>query len=311
MCRKLKNFSPDLAWSTKVGAVNRLMVQMFQMEHSEAFRETVARRIVANYTNALELHVAGEKPLYRTKVERETHKSAQGGGNTSSGWFRKSAATNVLWVPATKGGALARSIKGKLEDCSAPRALRSIVVEKPGSSIGNVLGKGNPFPKKSCGRRSCPWVIRGEDCRMQCFKEGLAYFAFCRFCLEEDRKKGIPEDQVELYAYLGETHRSLPTRRLTQMARKSSNWMHLHNVQVHMGDANNWTEAQIEEQFEFRPIHYHRNVLDRQVDEYVLINRAESEGLVNSGGNEYKVRRSLLNTKFEFYGTRGYRMEDD
>ena len=77
-----------------------------------------------------------------------------------------------------------------------------------------------------------------------------------------------------------------------------------------MNEIDSWTEAQMLEQFEFRPIHYHRKVLDRQVDEYVLINRAESEGLVHSNGKDYKVKKTLLNTKFEYFGTRGYRMED-
>ena len=94
------------------------------------------------------------------------------------------------------------------------------------------------------------------------------------------------------------------------MAKKSSNWMKIHNDSVHSCEVSGWTESQVNEQFVFKPIHYHRKVLERQVDEYVLINRAESEGVVHSEGREYKVRKKLLNTKFEYFGTRGYRMED-
>ena len=69
-CRRLKNYSPELPWSVKVEALNTLMIQMFQMEHTEQFRRTVSNRIIAKYKDILKNHVDGTKPMYRSGSER-------------------------------------------------------------------------------------------------------------------------------------------------------------------------------------------------------------------------------------------------
>ena len=53
--RRLRNYSPSIPWNKKVEALNRLMIQMFQAEHTKGFRRTV----VAKYKTTLDNHIGG------------------------------------------------------------------------------------------------------------------------------------------------------------------------------------------------------------------------------------------------------------
>ena len=46
------------------------------------------------------------------------------------------------------------------------------------------------------------------------------------------------------------------------------------------------------------------------MSEYALIDKAETEGVIVCWKEIVKVDKNLLNTKFEYFGTRGYRMEE-
>ena len=161
-CRRLKNFSPTLPWRTKVNALNKLMIQMYQVEHKESFREKVADRIIAKYKDTLMNHVSGKKPMYRSRHEREAFMlTDEGRRKTSSNWFKKTGASNVLWVPTTIEKSFVNEIKKKLEDIEAPSKLKTMVVEKRGRSVKEMLKVSNPFPKENCGRDIRPWRMRG------------------------------------------------------------------------------------------------------------------------------------------------------
>ena len=146
-----------------------------------------------------------------------------------------------------------------------PKGLKTMVVEKPGNSIKSILKVGNPFPKEKCGRSECPWGKRDEACYMRCYKEGINYYAVCKICFERDLKEGIPEEDIERKVYIGETHRSLYTRRLTQLAKMNNNWMSHHNKECHREESKEWTIENKKNQFDFYPIEGYQKVLERQV----------------------------------------------
>ena len=71
---------------------------------------------------------------------------------------------------------------------------------------------GNPFHRPTCGRKLCPWVGRGEECREACYLEGAGYLASCKLCLEVQREQGVEEEHLVHSVYQGETHRSIHFR---------------------------------------------------------------------------------------------------
>ena len=144
---------------------------------------------------------------------------------------------------------------------------------------------------------------------MKRYKEGINYYAVCKICFERDLKEDMPDKDIHRKVYIGETHRSLYTRRLTQLAKMNSNWMYHHNMECHKEESKEWSIEQNKNQFEFYPIKGYQKVLERQVAEYENINKAESEGSIYCGRRKINIDKNLLNTKFEYFGTKGYRIE--
>ena len=94
------------------------------------------------------------------------------------------------------------------------------------------------------------------------------------------------------------------------MSKRTSNLMNLHNREYHGNEIVDWSEEDKLYQFDFKPIGGQNKVLERQVSEYSLIDKAETEGVIKCGQEIVRVDKKLMNTKFEYFGTRGYRMED-
>ena len=172
----------------------------------------------------------------------------------------------MLWVPTTINRNFMGAIKKKLDEIDGPKGLKTMIVEKPGRSIKEMLKLANPFPREDCGRAECPWKIRNEMCNMRCYKEGMTYYAVCLECLQNDMSNG--EDgttgDTKLRVYIGESHRSITTRRLTHLSKCSTNWMNLHNQEYHRDEYKNWDNIKKKNQFDFRPIKNFTKVLERQ-----------------------------------------------
>ena len=140
------------------------------MWHKESFRAVVGVRTVARYQNSLQNHQCGKRRMYRSREEQKLEMKAAGGRASKSNWFQRSGATNLLRVPATANSSLAKAVERALARTAAPSGLRAKMVEEPGRSVGSWLVKSNQFPRKSCGRRLCPWLARGGGLpgEMQC-----------------------------------------------------------------------------------------------------------------------------------------------
>ena len=107
---------------------------------------------------------------------------------------------------------LAMAVEKALASCPAPSTTVSKVQERPGRSLREALGKGNPFHWPSCGRKFCPLVARGEECQGMCYREGVGYLATCNLCIREQLAAGVEEEDVVHRVYTGESHRSLRFR---------------------------------------------------------------------------------------------------
>ena len=325
--RRLKNYSPHLSWEEKKRDLTTLMIQMEEGGHKESFRAVVAVRTVARYQNSLKNHQWGKKRMYRSREEQKQELEAAGGRASKSNWFQRSGATNLLRVPATTDSSLAKAVEGALARTAAPSGLRAKVVEEPGRSVGSWLVKSNPFPRKSCGRRLCPWLARGEDCQERCYAEGVTYLARCKRCRERQIREGVEEGQVEDQGYIGESHRSIVTRCGTHYnlykpgnvgARggaggggeqeggldgdelKAGSWMKEHTLTFHQGV---FSENKMDD-YEFIVLNQHRKVLRRQLEEAIFLDWAQSRGVIKLGKRVFRINRNVLNSKFEHWRPR-------
>ena len=70
--RRLRNFSPSIPWDTKLTEVNRLMWQMRSCGYSENLRKIVAKRTLGKYQTNQWNYNNLQRPLYRTKEERQS-----------------------------------------------------------------------------------------------------------------------------------------------------------------------------------------------------------------------------------------------
>ena len=123
--------------------------------------------------------------MYRTRKEMTKQWAEEGGKPTKSDWFRKSGATSVFNVPATKNLELALAVEEVLYTGPGPTAQggKAKVQEKPGTSVRSSLMRANLFPRDSCGKGNrCPWTARGEACRERCYRESIGYIARCLTC---------------------------------------------------------------------------------------------------------------------------------
>ena len=89
--------------------------------------------------------------------------------------MRKGGATTVINISATKDSKLALAIKEALDSCPAPSNTVTKVQERPGRSVRDFLVKGNPFHCPSCNKQYFPWVSRGEECRVMCYRKGMGW----------------------------------------------------------------------------------------------------------------------------------------
>jgi hypothetical protein len=157
-------------------------------------------------------HNSKRKAMYRSKEEMTRQWQEKGGKPDKADWFRKSGATGVFNVPATEGSKLAAVVRTVLDTVPGPKDSKIVVQERPGSSVRQNLVTSRCFPRASCNRPFCPWVINGENCYEACYTESVGYVARCRRCRTEQLQAGKEETEVVDVVYIGESSRSLPTR---------------------------------------------------------------------------------------------------
>ena len=297
---------------------------MLRCGHSEQFRSMITTRAVAKYRNSLKNHSSGTKVMYRTRQEMTRQWEKEGGKPTKSDWFCKSGATGVLNIPASKDSRLAEAVQKALDTVPGPAGSKITVQERPGRSVKQSLVTANPFPRSSCGRKFCPWVTNGEQCRERCYRESIGYVARCRRCHTAQQEEGVEEKDIVEKVYIGESSRSCTTRSTVHFSdyrqemrrgkkkrkdvdegegeegreegRSLTSWMADHAKKDHKGEMD---EDDIRKDYEFAITGNFLKPLHRQVDEHLRMEKAETTGKVKIGRAVWKVDKVLLNNKEE------------
>ena len=325
--RRLRSCSPHIPWPDKAKHLTYLNLQMLRCGHAEEFRSMVTTRAVAKYHTSLGNHIRGTKRMYRTRAEMVDQWAREGGKATKSDWFRKSGATGVFNVAATRDSRLATAVQSVLDTVPGPRGSKVLVQERPGSSVKSALVSSNPFPRASCGRRYCPWTAKGEECKERCYRENVGYAARCTRCHTSKVEEGVEDKEVEDTVYLGESSNTLPTRSEAHYKdyrqdmrrepggegrrrggegeeedsrRGVSSWMADHTRDTH----NSIISDDPITDYEFIIVSSFIKPLQRQIDEYLRMERVERSGRMKVGKEEWRVKVPLLNRKHEYWAPR-------
>ena len=187
----------------------------------------------------------------------------------------KETFNSVLFVPATKGSALARRIKEAEVSNRQGRHSRIKVVERSGPTVKSKLSKKAPWGNKRCGAEDCMYCLTSKEATFSCRTPGVGYSITCELC----SAGGL------VSKYQGETGKNLYARGRMHIqefkASTQSNCMVIHNRIFHPqlvcvpGD----------ETFNFRMemTGVFKTPLDRQVDEAMRIKNDKVDHIMNSG----------------------------
>jgi hypothetical protein len=91
----------------------------------------------------------------------------------------------------TKGGALKKTVKEKMERFEAPDGVKAKVLEYGGRKTISVLMKSDPFPRERCSREECS--MREGKCGETCYFSNANYRLKCKRC-DKMLELGIVEE---------------------------------------------------------------------------------------------------------------------
>ena len=200
--RRLRNCAPDLAWKNKAYFLNKFASDMRFSGHTQSFRNTILKIVVARYEVELSNHLEGKKRLYRSRLERIKMKEETRVSSLKDTWFRSGGYTSTLTVPATPSGSLAEKVRRNLERGRQPRGTKTKVLEDGGRGVRQGMILSNQFPRESCSREDCQLCLQqdGDNRRIVCDKENIGYEGKCSRCPDIT------------FTYIGETSKTAYTR---------------------------------------------------------------------------------------------------
>ena len=288
LVRRLLNTNISLGIEFRLSLVEEYIQLLINSGHKFTFIKSIVLQALTKYTymvsrSKLDQHDKRYAPLHRTRSyqadERKLLKYTEGAvwykeyrlgdkyKDQWKNWVRKGSkfrgktkgksmnlrTTSVVFVPKTKGGALADKIKEKEDELSHDFGWRLKILEKPGQPLLNTFGKQFKM-KYGCYRgESCICKNKGTNCR----QKRVVYSACCTTC---------PEDTSAIY--IGETARQLGTRAgehfdNLKLLKKDSFMVH-HWMESHHLD----TSPPV---FKFKTVSQHKDALSRQIKEAVCI----------------------------------------
>ena len=309
--RRLVNCSPDLPWTVKTAHLTKFCLDMFRGGHSEQFRQTVIRRALAKYDDAIQRDAKGLHPLYRSKKERVEGLKVKGGKPSISDWFKSKGYTNTVTLPATANNELVDRVRRRLEVEESGSSQRTLVLADGGKSISSDLIMSDPFTSECCKRLDCMMCVVTPSYG-KCKKSNVGYSIVCNRepCLTTNAN-GEPELHVEA-RYEGETARTIYTRSKQHFKKytgseeardQSFMWQHCKNY--HGSEIGNMSD------FKVALTGQHKSPLDRIIDEATRIRELEQKCRDNHTNTQNNTAGKIIcmnskseYSKAEYYSTR-------
>ena len=271
--RRLRNTKVELGKDVQNKHLNEFMVKMKNSGYNQKYRKEVLESALSAFEKMKSDEKHGIKPLYRSRdwnhEERNENKQKK-----KVGWYKNTKNTNieyktVLFVPITKGGALAKEIKQREEELNKYSQERIKIVESGGIKIKDFLIKKDPFPKSKCQLKKCFVCASSvkETPSLSCNTNNVGYRLFCNTCKDRGLEKN----------YEGESSRSARLRGNEHyndfIKKKPNSALFKHKMLEH-------PEEEISVGMEItKPF---KDALSRQANEAVRINNSSSSVLLNS-----------------------------
>ena len=205
---------------------------------------------------------------------------------------------SVLFVNFSKGGTLAKGVRGVLQRLEPLLGFRVKVQEKGGSKLQSILSNKHIWKGGKCGRHDCHPCKQGGDKVENCFKRNVLYESRCNVC-NPDGDTGLAtlkDSRANPSIYVGETSRSLKERSLEHHNdyRKNKDDSHMlkHASHSHNRDNNN-------PMFNQYIVGSFQSSLSRQIAEAVRIQLRGAT--LNSAGvyNRCKLTRMVVDTDWD------------
>ena len=264
--RVLKNTAVHLPWSRKASLLSDLSHRMQLAGYKEGFRAKVISEGIVGYVKKVSLAFNNNSPLNRPNhvIAANKKKKRDRLRNSTSNQCQ-----SVLFVPATPGSVLARSIRQCEERNAQGRQVRIKVVERSGRSVKNTLAPNYPWKPQFCNDSDCFPCSSGKLPKISCRKPGVAYQIVCTLC----SGSGISS------VYEGESGKCVFERGKKHLsefhAGLSTNAMVIHN-RIHHDSVPSLN-------FEMKAVKTFTTPLERQLDEALRIKNSEADVLMNSG----------------------------
>ena len=175
---------------------------MKQSGYNESFRsKTISEGLRGHVKKQVSSYESGTSFNRSGNIIRENMLRKR---KTNQNWFRNNGETNkydtVLFIPATSGSILAKSLRQHEEQNAQGRLSRIKIVEKSGKSVLEQLSKSYPWPTEKCSDPSCFPCYTGNRQQFSCRVPGAGYRIVCSLC----------EERGSAVIYYGETGNAFP-----------------------------------------------------------------------------------------------------
>ena len=255
--RILRNCSEELPWNTKKEHLNQMMKRMQYSGYNQQFRYEVLMSALNAFEEMKKKDENGEQPLYRPKewkkVERRKEKERK-----KKDWYKRGGYETVIFVPCTHESILLKKLQRDIDKSQ----LKVKLIEKAGTTLGNLLRTSDPRKDKKCDRTDCPVCTTGG--KGNCKTLDVNYFMTCENC-EHD---GIYKGTTTRGGYIrGKEH----IGDMESKRDKSDMWRHC--VEKHNGEIRDFRMDIVDT--------FKRDPMLRQVTESVRISRTKKEQLIN------------------------------
>ena len=252
--RILRNCSEDLPWEIKKKHLNHMMKRMQYSGYNQKFRYEVLNSALHAFEEMKKKDESGEQPLYRSKHWRRKERRAAKEEKRKN-WYKRGGYESVIFVPSTKESTLLKQLQANIDKSK----LKIKLIEKSGTSLGDILRTADPRKEKNCNRGDCPICTKGG--KGNCRTLNINYKITCE-CNDE---------------YNGTTTRSGYTRGIEHtedmISKKEDSDMWRHCRDKHNGEIKGF-RMDIVDTFKNDP-------MLRQVTEAVRIRRTEPEKRIN------------------------------
>ena len=252
--RILRNCSEDLPWEIKKKHLNHMMKRMQYSGYNQKFRYEVLNSALHAFEEMKKKDESGEQPLYRSKHWRRKERRAAKEEKRKN-WYKRGGYESVIFVPSTKESTLLKQLQANIDKSQ----LKIKLIEKSGTSLGDILRTADPRKEKNCNRGDCPICTKGG--KGNCRTLNINYKITCE-CNDE---------------YNGTTTRSGYTRGIEHtedmISKKEDSDMWRHCRDKHNGEIKGF-RMDIVDTFKNDP-------MLRQVTEAVRIRRTEPEKRIN------------------------------